>query len=66
MNKTGLVIEALPSLYFLIEFSDGSTKRCYLAGKLHKNFVRIIVGDKVEVMIPPTGDIGRIVRRLRM
>lgn len=66
MNKIGRVIEALPSLYFLVEFDDKTTKRAYLAGKLHKNFVRIIVGDRVEVVIPSTGDIGRIVRRLKM
>lgn len=66
MNKYGRVIEALPSLTFLVEFDDGKTMRAYLAGKLHKNFIRIIVGDKVEVFVPPTGDIGRIVKRLKM
>lgn len=62
-KRTGMVIEALPSLQFRIEFEDGKIMRAYLAGKLHKNFIRILVGDKVEVVIPSTGEIGRIIRR---
>lgn len=62
--ETGSVIEALPSLKFRVEFPDGKIMIAYLAGKLHKNFIRVLVGDKVEVTIPPTGNIGRITRRL--
>lgn len=62
-KEKGSVIEALPSLKFRVEFSDGKIMFCYLAGRLHKNFIRVIVGDKVEVVIPPQGNIGRIVKR---
>ncbi len=60
----GQVIEALPSLRFKVEFPDGKTMIAYLGGRLHKNFIRILVGDKVEVVVPDTGNIGRIVKRL--
>lgn len=59
----GVVVEALPSLKFRVEFEDGKIHFCYLAGRLHKNFIRVIVGDRVEVVVPPQGNIGRIVRR---
>ncbi len=62
-KETGSVIEALPSLKFRVEFPDGRIMIAYLAGKLHKNFIRILIGDKVEVVIPPTGNIGRIIKR---
>ena len=62
-KETGIVLEALPSLKFRVEFPDGRIMIAYLAGKLHKNFIRILVGDKVEVVIPPTGNIGRIIKR---
>lgn len=62
-KETGSVIEALPSLKFRVEFPDGRIMIAYLAGKLHKNFIRILVGDKVEVVIPHTGNIGRITKR---
>ena len=62
-KKTGVVLEALPSLRFLVEFEGGKTIIAYLAGKLHKNFIRVIIGDKVDVVVPSTGNIGRITRR---
>lgn len=57
------VIESLPSLRFKVQFADGSTMIAYLGGKLHRNFIRVLIGDKVEVIVPPTGNIGRIVKR---
>lgn len=63
-REKGIVTEALPSLKFRVQFEDGRIMFCYMAGRLHKNFIRVVIGDKVEVVIPSTGDIGRIVRRL--
>lgn len=63
-KEKGMIIEALPSLKFRVEFPDGRIMFCYLAGKLHKNFIRIVVGDAVEVFVPAQGSIGRITRRL--
>lgn len=62
-KEKGTVVEALPSLKFRVEFEGGKIMFCYLAGRLHKNFIRIIVGDRVEVVIPSQGNIGRIVKR---
>jgi len=62
-KKTGIVIEALPALRFRVEFEDGEIMMTYLAGKLYKNFIKVLVGDKVDVEIPSTGNIGRIVKR---
>lgn len=62
-KENGVVIEALRALKFRVEFADGRIMTAYLSGKMHKNFVRVLVGDKVEVIIPSTGDIGRINRR---
>lgn len=64
-KETGKVVEALPALKFRVEFEDGRIMFCYLAGKLHKNFIRVVVGDSVEVVVPDQGEIGRIVRRHR-
>lgn len=67
IKKTGQVVEALPALKFRVDFKDGNAPMfCYMAGRLHKNFIRVVIGDTVEVVIPETGEIGRIVRRMRM
>ena len=60
----GQVIEALPSIKFRVELDNGKTVLAYLSGRMHKNFIRILVGDKVDVFMPPIGTIGRIVKRL--
>lgn len=57
------VLEALPSLRFSVELESGRVMIAYLAGRLHKNFIRVIVGDSVEVLVPSTGNIGRIIKR---
>jgi translation initiation factor IF-1 len=59
----GNIVEALPSLKFRVECEDGKIRFCYLAGRLHRNFIRILVGDSVDVFVPSTGEIGRIIRR---
>lgn len=37
---------------------------CYLAGKMRMYRIKVLVGDKVEVLLDPYGGKGRIVRRL--
>lgn len=64
-TQIGVVTEALPALAFLVEMPDGKVMRAYLAGRLHKNFIRIIVGDKVDVLMPEYGEIGRITHRYK-
>lgn len=63
-KQTAFVLEALPSLKFRVELECGRVMIAYLCGRMHKNFIRVLVGDKVEVLVPETGDIGRIIRRL--
>lgn len=65
-KKQGKVIEALPDLKFRVKTEEGKIVFCYLSGRLHRNFIRVIIGDSVEIVVPEQGEIGRIVRRLRM
>ncbi len=63
-HKEGVVIEALPNTMFRVEYEDGSEHIAYLSGKMRKNRIRVLVGDKVLVKIDPYGGKGRIVRRI--
>lgn len=60
----GEIIETLPSVRFLVECEDGEVRRCYLSGKMNRNFIRTMVGDKVLVLVPDHGDISRIIKRI--
>ncbi len=62
-----LVAKALPNAMFLVEVQVGESKHEVLAtvsGKMRKNFIRILPGDRVTVELSPY-DLkrGRIVYR---
>lgn len=60
------VTEALPNGTFRLQLEDGQTVIGYLSGKIRKAKVKVIVGDKVEVVLDPYGGktSNRIVWRL--
>ncbi len=59
----GVVTENLPATLFRVQLEDGRTILCHLAGKMRVNHIRIITGDKVQVVLDPYGNKGRIVVR---
>ena len=60
----GFVKEALPNTTFKIELDDGSEILAHLSGKMRLNFIRVLVGDRVEIELSPDKRRGRIIRRL--
>ena len=60
---SGVVVEALPSTLFKVELTDGSSVLAYLAGKMRMNRIKVLIGDKVEVLLDPYGGKGRIMKR---
>jgi translation initiation factor IF-1 len=61
---SGVVIEALPNTFFKVELADGKEMLTYLSGRMRKNRIRVLVGDKVEVVTDSYGSKGRVVKRL--
>ncbi|MFZ2252898.1 MAG: translation initiation factor IF-1 [Minisyncoccia bacterium] len=61
----GTVEEALPNALFRV-LIDGTDKPIitYLAGKMRKFKIRVLVGDRVGVVPEPYGGKGRISKRL--
>jgi translation initiation factor IF-1 len=66
LRTEGRVVEALPNTQFLVELENGHRVLAHIAGKMRKNFIRIVPGDRVTVEITPY-DVtkGRIVYRER-
>lgn len=59
----GTVIEALPNTLFRVDIGDGKINLSYLAGKMRMHRIKVLVGDRVEVLIDPYGGKGRIIKR---
>jgi translation initiation factor IF-1 len=62
----GRVVEALPNAMFTVELDGGQHVLGHLAGKMRKNYIRVLPGDRVTVELSPY-DItrGRITFRHR-
>lgn len=60
---SGIVSESLPNTLFKVKLDNGQEQLAYLSGKMRIHRIRVLVGDKVEVLLDPYGGKGRIVRR---
>lgn len=64
----GIVVENLPNTLFKVEINKGEENTvllCYLSGRMRKNYIRILPGDRVRVEVTPYDkDRGRIIYRI--
>ena len=62
----GTIVDALPNTQFREELENGHIIIAHMSGKMRKNFIRLVPGDKVEVELTPY-DLtkGRISFRLK-
>jgi len=49
----GVVKEALPNAMFRVVLDSGHLVLAHISGKIRKNFIRILPGDKVKVELSP-------------
>ena len=61
----GTVEEALPNALFRVQMDgEEEPKLAYLAGKMRKFRIRVLVGDRVGIVPDPYGRKGRITKRM--
>jgi len=62
----GNVAEALPNAMFRVELTNGHKILAHISGKMRKNYIRILPGDRVIVELSPY-DLtrGRIIYRYK-
>jgi translation initiation factor IF-1 len=62
----GKVVEVLPNSMFRVELENGHVVLCHISGKMRKNHIKVLMGDKVKVeMTPYDLTKGRISSRLK-
>jgi translation initiation factor IF-1 len=60
----GTIIETLPNTMFRVELENGHIVTAHISGKMRKNYIRILTGDKVTIeMTPYDLSKGRIIYR---
>lgn len=62
----GTIVDTLPNTLFRVRLDNGHLVTAHISGKMRKNYIRILTGDKVTVQLTPY-DLtkGRIVFRAR-
>jgi len=61
-----VVVEPLPNAMFKVELENKHQVLAHVSGKMRKNFIRILPGDKVAVELSPYDlNRGRIVYRYK-
>lgn len=66
LEMDGVVTETLPNTMFRVQLENGHTVIAHISGKMRKNYIRILTGDKVKVeMTPYDLTKGRIIFRDR-
>ena len=65
LEYEGKVIELLPQANFKILLDNGHEIKAVISGKLRKNRIRILTGDRVKVSISPSDlSRGRVTYRI--
>ncbi|MBK2125863.1 translation initiation factor IF-1 [Fangia hongkongensis] len=49
----GTVTETLPNTMFRVELENGHVVTAHISGKMRKNYIKILTGDKVTVELTP-------------
>ena len=53
IEMEGTVIETLPNTMFRVQLDNGHIVTAHISGKMRKNYIRILTGDKVTVQLTP-------------
>ena len=62
----GTILESMPNAMFKVQLENGHEILAHISGKIRKNFIRILPGDKVKVeMTPYDLSKGRITFRMK-
>ncbi|QJC32277.1 translation initiation factor IF-1 [Enterobacteriaceae endosymbiont of Donacia versicolorea] len=66
IEMQGVVLNTLPNTIFHVKLENGHIITAHISGKMRKNYIRILTGDKVTVELTPY-DLkkGRIIFRSR-
>lgn len=59
----GIVTEALPNTLFRVDIGNDKNIISYLSGKMRMHRIKVLVGDRVEVLLDSYGGKGRIIKR---
>ena len=66
IEMEGTVVDTLPNTMFRVQLDNGHVVTAHISGRMRKNYIRILTGDRVRVELTPYDlSKGRITYRER-
>ncbi|MDO9452028.1 MAG: translation initiation factor IF-1 [Pseudomonadota bacterium] len=53
IEMEGVIADVLPNTMFRVKLENGHIVTCHISGRMRKNYIRILNGDKVRVELTP-------------
>jgi len=53
LEMEGIVVENLPNTNFKVQLENGHIVLAHISGRMRKNYIRILMGDRVTVELTP-------------
>ena len=53
IEMEGKVLDTLPNTMFRVELENGHVITAHISGRMRKNYIRILTGDRVTVELTP-------------
>ncbi len=53
IEMEGTVTDTLPNTTFRVELDNGHVVTAHISGRMRKNYIRILTGDRVTVQLTP-------------
>ena len=63
-SVAGTVTETLPHAMYRVRLEQGSLVMAHIADRMDRNFVRVLVGDRVRIELSKDVTRGRIVEKM--
>ena len=63
-DLVGVVTEQLPSALYRVKLEGGGLVTAHIADRMDRNFVRVLVGDRVRIELSRDVTRGRIVAKI--
>lgn len=53
IEMEGTVLDTLPNTMFRVQLENGHVITAHISGRMRKNYIRILTGDKVRIEMTP-------------
>ena len=53
IEMEGTVVDTLPNTMFRVRLENGHVVTAHISGRMRKNYIRILTGDKVKIEMTP-------------